>query len=217
MKKLILASIAVLSLAACNRDNDDPISNIREASEDSALQLKNFTSACSIQPIDAVLTGILTGGQASIKSAVTQYRFEGANVDRRTIMFESGDCTGSSAATFTESGSFDIITDNKTADSGTFIDIEYKKLMVKIDSDAGAQAASAVNLCGTNNWANGAEAEVTAKSADATCYGAQVPRKVANVYKVESDVLYLGTPTKDAVAASVRPTALDTGVKYTAQ
>lgn len=220
MKKMIilsLASTAVLVLGACDGKND-PIKSIREASADTNLQLKDFSSPCSVKPLGAILSGLLTGGDASIKSSRTEYRFTGSNVTRKSILYESVNCSGETAGTFTESGSFEIIQGaNKTADNATQIDMKFTKLDVKVESDAGAEVARAIRLCGIDSWAKNQEAEVTLKASEATCYGTQVPRDVANVYIVQGNQLFLGAESNDSVSPSSRPTSVDKSVTYTAK
>src|SRR6218665_361948 len=111
MKKLMFASLAttaVLGLAAC-AENNNPVDNVREAASDTNLQGKDFASACSVKPLDAVISGLMTGGQASVKSQRTVYSFAGANVHRTTQLYQSADCSGEVTATFDEAGSFEII------------------------------------------------------------------------------------------------------------
>ena len=218
MKKLLLVSLAALALVACSDDDDnDPITNIRQALEDRDLQGKTFESACMIKPIDAILTGILTGGNASIKSARTQYLFEGANITRTTLLFSDANCTDH-ALTFEERGTVDIDADQRTNDGGKFIDIDYRSVHADVISDKGLEVANSVKLCGAENWTiDEDKREVTEQAADRNCYGAEVPRQVANIYRVDADNLYLGTHTEDAVGTSERPTTLDFGQKYVAK
>lgn len=207
---------SVLVLAACG-GNSNPVQNAVEATEDPALQAKTFTSKCSVTPVGAVLTGLFTGGAAAVKSSATSYRFTGANVTRKTEVFQSADCTGEAALEFSEIGAFDILDDNKTADGGRLIDMDFKKLEVTVKNDAGLKVANAVSLCGTNNWSDNQKADVTTKSEDVNCYNAKVPRMQANIYKLEGSVLYLGTMSKDPVAKSARPASLDRSQGYTAK
>lgn len=214
--KIITLALTSLLIGACAR-NTDPVDTAVEASEDPALQAKDFVGACSLKPIDAVLTGILTGGAAAIKSAATVYRFEGADISRKTYLYTATNCTGEAALVFTESGAFDILADNKTADGGKFIDMDFKRLDVRIESAEGLTVANAISLCGSNAWSLDQDAEVTTKSAEVSCYNAQVPRKVANIYMLDGGSLYLGTPTKDPVGEFARPSALDKTQVYTAR
>jgi len=213
LKKFLLIAVASLMAVACDKDNNNnPIDNVREALEEKDLQNKTFQSECNLEPLDAILTGILTGGQASVKSSRTQYRFVGANITRTTILYAQTDCVGD-AFTFNETGAFNVSKNQKTNDGGYFIDINFNKLMLKMDSDVGVQSANAIKLCGASDWAVGQEREVTAQAKDMSCYGATVPRTDLNIYRVdEGNVLYLGTPSKDSNQA--RPTSLSK-VKYT--
>lgn len=99
--------------------------------------------------------------------------------------------------------------DNRTADGGRWINFDFKTLKVKIESQAGVEAANALSLCGTNSWNLDQEADVTTKAADLTCCNAQVPRRVANVYALENSALYLGTVSKNGIGEASRPTQLD--------
>lgn len=219
MKNLMILTLAATGLilgTACQRDTD-PVSNVVEAAEDPGLQRKNFVSKCSLTPIDAIVSGILTGGDAAMKSQSTVYRFEGEGLTRTTNIFESSDCTGEAAIVFTETGKFDILDDNQTPEGARLVNFGYERLNVKIQTPAGVAAANALSLCGTNNWVDDQEADVTTKAAELTCYNATVPRLVANIYKIEGSILYLGTPAKDSVGEASRPTQLDRNQAYVEQ
>lgn len=217
MKKIIFAATIALVLGACNRNTDtDVAQDVREAGEDSALQMKDFQGKCQLTPFDGVLTGILTGGEAPIKSARTQYRFEGATIFRKTLVYTSADCSGAIAGRFVESGEFDIKPSARTSENATHIDLNFRKLMVSAQSPEGVTAANAVMLCGSNQWVVGTEVDATTKAADLNCYSAQVPRQVANIYKLENGVLLMGTASKDEVDASGRPNFLDRSHPYEA-
>lgn len=217
MKKLFLIPAACLVLAACG-DDKDPIADAVQASKDKDLQGQNFQSECQIKPLDALLTGILSGGQASIKSSTTTYRFDGSAITRTTALYTSLDCTGDNAIRMEEQGEFDINPDAKTQDLGKQIDIEYKQLLVSTVTEDGAQAANALGLCAANDWtSNGEQRDQTSHSADLNCYGAALPRKLANIYRVDAGVLYLGTQNNSASSASDRPQQLDMNTKYTSK
>lgn len=213
MKRMMLVGAALLVTAACNKDTN-PIANVIEASEAPDLQQKNFTSKCSVTPIDAIISGILTGGSAAMKSTSTVYRFQGEGLTRTTNIFESSDCSGEVAIVFVEEGKFDVLDDNTTPDGAKLVNFNYEKVSVKIQNQKGVEAANAISLCGTNNWSDNQEADVTTKAADLTCYNATVPRLVANIYKLEGSALYLGTPAKDGVGEASRPTSLDRNQVY---
>ncbi|MBX3019844.1 MAG: hypothetical protein KF767_18295 [Bdellovibrionaceae bacterium] len=213
MKRMMMIGAALLLTAACNR-NTDPVSNVVEASEDPGLQQKNFTSKCSITPIDAIVSGILTGGDAAMKSTSTVYRFQGEGLTRTTNIYESSDCSGEVALVFTETGKFDILDDNQTPEGARLVNFGYEKVTLKVQNAKGVEAANALSLCGTNNWVDNQEADVTTRAADLTCYNATVPRLVANIYKLEGSILYLGTPSKDGVGEASRPTSLDRNQAY---
>lgn len=215
MKKVLTISLAMLALVACSKDrNNDPVSNIREAVKDKDLQEKVFVSECAEKPIDALLTGLFSGGKSSIKAIRTAYFFAGANVTRTTRLFNSLDCSGDAAFTFEELGDIKIDKDQKTNDGGFFIDMDFHSLKVKMATDAGATAANAVKLCKVSDWAAKQERDVTGASADVNCYNAQVPRHNANVYRVDANTLYFGTQAKSTNDGSTRPTKVDTSVKY---
>lgn len=215
MKRILLTAAVALVLGACGRNND-PGSNIRESYEDPALQNKDFQGKCSATPIDAIVTGLFTGGDVAVKSLRTQYRFEGATVMRKTLIYTSADCSGAIAARFTESGEFDVKPNTKTQENAVHIDLNFRKVMASVQSVAGVEIANAIRLCGGNQWVLGQEVDVTTRAGDLTCYSAQVPRQVANIYKTEDKVLYIGTASKDEVDASGRPGFLDKNQPYEA-
>lgn len=213
MKKILLIAAMSLMAVACGKDKN-PITNGKEAIEDKDLQGKNFESECSIEPLDALLTGILSGGQASVKSSRVAYRFEGANITRTTVLFANLNCDGE-AFRYSETGTFNITKNQRTNDGGYFIDIKYNKLMVKIATDVGTVSANAIKLCGAQDWATGQERDVTVQAKNATCYGTVVPRVNNNVYRLDGGkVLYFGTASLENGQA--RPTSLS-NVKYVAQ
>lgn len=214
MKKILLLAAMSLMAVACGKDDKNPFTNAKEAIEDKDLQGKNFESDCSVEAFDAILTGILSGGQASVKSSRVAYRFEGANITRTTVLFANLNCDGE-AFRYTETGTFNITKNQRTNDGGYFIDINYKSLSVAMASDVGAVSANAVKLCGAEDWAAGQTREVTAQAANATCYGTPVPRVNNNVYRLDGgNVLYLGTQSLENGAP--RPTSLK-NVKYVAR
>ncbi len=214
MKKILLLAAMSLMAVACGKDDKNPISNAKEAIEDKDLQNKNFESECSIEPIDALLTGLFSGGQASVKSSRVAYRFQGSNITRTTVLFANLNCDGE-AYRYSETGTFNITKNQRTNDGGYFIDINYKKLSVSVASDVGQVSANAIKLCGIENWAVGQEREVTAQAANPSCYGAVVPRVNNNVYRLDAGkVLYMGTQSLENGAA--RPSSLSK-TAYTAR
>lgn len=154
-----------------------------QALRDINIQGKTFASTFPAQPVDALLTGIMTGGQAAVKSQKVSYRFDGANVIRLTLMHTTDNCTREPAFTFEKSGTINISTQRNpdTSNPGRTIDLKYVNLEVKINGDAGALIANAINLCSHNDWTAGATRSVEDKSADLNCYGANVTRNVANI------------------------------------
>lgn len=219
MKKLFLLALTSILVVACDDDdNNDVVENVQEAAEDRDLQDKNYISGCTTTPLDAVLTGIMTGGDAAIKAVRVQYRFEGNDVTRTTFLFSEADCTSDVAIQFREVGDFDVNPDNTTADGGKFIDIDYHTLNAQVISQAGMEVANSITLCGGNDWTAGAaERNVTANAADMACYSAQVPRHNANIYRIDANVLYFGPQTTANNDGSTRPTSLNTDVKYVVQ
>jgi hypothetical protein len=215
LKKLILFCLASVFVLACGDDDSDnnPINNVREAVEDRDLQNRNFESACTLEPIDAVLTGVMTGGSAAVKSARVQYLFKGSNITRTTLLYADANC-GDHALTFRERGSFDVNPDKKSNDGGKHIDINYESLHLEVKTEAGKTVANDIKLCGADNWEVEKEREVTEFSADLTCYGMEVPRHVVNIYRVDDNTLYFGAAVTDA---SDRPAKLNFKNKYIAE
>lgn len=214
MKKVLLLITMSFLAVACGKDEKNPFTNAKEAIEDKDLQGKNFESECSIEPLDALLTGLLSGGQASVKSSRVAYRFEGANVTRTTVLFANLNCDGE-AFRYSETGTFNITKNQRTNDGAYFIDFKYKKLILKMTTDVGVVSANAVKLCGVSDWASNQERDVTAQAKDVSCYGTVVPRENNNVYRLDAGkVLMLGTQSLENGAP--RPASLS-NVKYTAQ
>lgn len=216
MKKLLLAALACTLVTACGKDrNNDPIKNVQEAAKDKDLQGKNFASACQLKPVEAVLTGILSGGNASIKGAQTVYRFDGANVTRTTELYSTTDCSGEVAIRFEEGGTVTLDPDKRTNDDGKFIDIDYNSLKVSAVTDEGVKAANAIQLCGATDWSQGTQRDEVAQAPNINCYNAKLPRQISNVYRVDANVLYFGTQDTASIDSAHRPTSLDMNDKYT--
>ncbi len=213
MKTLAFAFIIPVLLTACKDRRSNPVTQVQEAAKETDLQ-RTWESDCSTRPIDAVVTGLMSGGQASIKGMRTQYKFTGANVIRKTILFNHADCSGE-AYVFEESGDFKIHEDQKTTDGGKAIDMNFHSVKVTISDDVGATAANAISLCRRNNWARGDSVDVTSVAEDATCYNAQVPRTNYNIYRVDGNHLYLGS--SGVVAGNQRPATLNFAYKYHAK
>lgn len=214
MKKILLITALSLIAVACGKDDKNPFTNAKEAIDDKDLQGKNFESECSVEALDALLTGILSGGQASVKSSRVVYRFEGSNITRTTVLFANLNCDGE-AFRYTETGTFNVTKNQRTNDGAYFIDINYKKLMVSITTDVGAVSANAIKVCGIQDWAVKQEREVTAQAKDVTCYGTVVPRVNNNVYRLDAGkILMLGTQSLENGVA--RPASLS-NQKYTAK
>lgn len=217
MKKLIYLSFATLLIAACSKDkNNNPVTNAQEAAKDKDLQLKTFVSDCSIKPLEALLTGIFSGGQSSVKGQRVAYRFEGANVTRTTRLFNTADCSGDAAFTFEELGTIKIDKNQKTNDGGYNIDLDYNKVKVAMATDAGRVAANAIKMCGAADWAAKQTRDVTAQAKDVGCYGAALPRHISNIYRVDAKTLFMGTQSKGSNTARERPSSLNMSDKYIA-
>ncbi len=217
MKKMIMFLILPLALVACkDKANKNPIANVTEASKEKDLQ-KTWQTECQLRPIDAVVTGLMSGGQAAVKSMRVQYKFQGANVNRVSALYASADCA-QEAYIFNESGEFKIDKSKKTNDGGVHIDMSFKKVLLTIKDDNGAKSANAGKLCGRSDWAPGNEVDVTAAAKDLTCYNIQVPRKNLNVYRIDNNILYLGaSPAAASAKPSDRPATLNFGLKFTPQ
>lgn len=194
MNKILLFAALSLMAVACGKDDKNPISNFKEANEDVDLQGKNFESACLAET---------SGG---IQSSRVAYEFQGSNIVRSTILFTTPTCS-IEAYRYKDTGTFNITKNQRTADGGYFIDINFNNVAVLITTDAGAVVANAAGLCGAADWATSQEREVTAAAKSANCYGADVPRVNFNVYRIDGgNTLYLGSATLENGAA--RPTAL---------
>ncbi len=95
----------------------------------------------------------------------------------------------------------------QTVRDATFIDFNYDRLMVHIDSPTGLTVANGINLCQASNWIANEDRDVTANSEAITCYTQRLPRTELNIYRVEGDKLFMGSETQRD--ASNRPAMLD--------
>lgn len=219
IKKVVCLSMMSLMMLSCNKSstNSDPVDNTREVLKDASLQEKTFRGDCHAQPINEILTGLLTLGEASVKSQRVQYRFAGANASRVTHLYGSRDCSGAEAFTFEESGELRIHDGTKTADGSTFIDFDYRKLDLKVSSQEGVIIANAVGVCGMKDWNINNTRDVVIMSDNINCYNLKVPRQEFNVYRIDGgNTLYFGTHAQVNVQES-RPTSIKTDLRYMAE
>lgn len=226
MKKLFCLCASLLLVAACSKKND-PIQNARVAAKDKDLQAKSFV-ACENTPLKELGSlfekGVdMVAGKADPKAALsashkTTYKFEGANVQRKTETYGQANCQGDPSYTLTESGTFDVNHNNdaKSNDVGYPMDIKLDKLMVKINSDPGAANANKNELCGFKDWSKNQEKTVT-DQAEKCIGGLKLPLDLAARYRVDGKNLQLAgaglTPTTD----KDRPKTLTGSPVYTAQ
>ena len=186
MLKLISIA-AVLTLAvACNRSstNDNPVQNVQEAVKETSLQEKAFLGDCQAKPINEIATGLLTLGEASVKSQRVQYKFAGAHVTRTTRLYAMADCADVEALTFEEFGEFTIHENQRTSDSGTFIDFNFQKVELVMAHQAGVIIANRIGVCNMTNWNINDRRDVTGAAHEVTCYNTDVPRQEFNLDKV---------------------------------
>jgi hypothetical protein len=209
--------VSALLVGACSKKND-PVANVRQAAADRDLQ-KTFSSDCQATPGEAIATGIGTLFQGKNAGQKVTYKFTGANVSKKTEVYSTTNCTGDANYTLTESGTFTVHKDanKKTNDGGYPIDLKFDKMQVNIVSDVGAKTANEKNLCGAKDWAPGKDRDVTKQAQDNACAQTKIPRTVANIYRVDNNVLTLGSDTSNKdVPDKQRPASLDK-TKYTAR
>ena len=214
----ILFCCLVLIFVSCNKssDNNDPVVNTQEVVKELNLQGKTFRGDCHDQPINEILTGLLTLGEASVQSQRIQYRFTGANVARVTHLYGARDCSGPEAFTFEEAGEMRILENSKTADGATLIDFDFKKVDLTVSSQEGVVIANRIGVCNQSDWAINTKRDVTPTSAEFSCYNVTTPRLEFNIYRLDGNVLYFGTQAK-ANTVETRPTVIRTELKYTAE
>lgn len=210
-KLLFVLALAPTVMVACHRGSKkNPVAAASEAVKDLDLQ-KTWESQCSAERTVALVTGAATGLQAPVKSSRVQIKFAGNAATLTTIYYSQADCV-QDAWIFEESGNFKIDKDKKSNDGGTHIDFDFREVTARVIDQTGAQAASAINMCGKNNWAANSKKETVTKAAkDLTCYGIDVPRKVPTIYRIDGDSLVLGTPPK---ATGERPATLSFNIRY---
>lgn len=190
-KSLGLAAICLFVAVGC-KDKNNPIKAVEESTKDKDLQ-NTFQTECQQKPIGSIVTGLLSGGQTSVKSSRSLYQFVGNRVTRTTQMFTATDCSAE-AASFVETGTFEV-TKDKNPEGGRGITIKFDKLSVRIASDDGAKLANALTLCGHKDWNPGEVKEVTGTSQNLNCYSTQVPRREETSYRVDAGQLSLENTT----------------------
>jgi hypothetical protein len=218
LKTILVAGVLSMTVS-CNKSNtnNDPVDNVREAVKEASIQEKTFRGDCQDKPINEIVTGLLTLGEASVKSQRIQYRFSGANVSRVTHMYATRDCSGAEAFSFEESGELRIHEDQKTADNAKFVDFDYKKVALTVSSQEGVVIANRISVCNMTDWNVDDRRDVTRVAEEITCYNMEVPRQEYNVYRVDNEnTLYFGTHAKSNVPET-RPTEIKTELKYTAE
>lgn len=213
------SAIAICALpmvfAACGKGaNTDPVANMKEAGKDRALQESIYKGECSLKPLQALVTGIRTGGDTAIKSAREQYQFVGANVTHVTNLYTTPDCSGAESLVFKEEGSFVIDESKTTADGGKYLDLTMKALTVDVNNADGLKIAQDSKLCGIQDWTLNANRDVTAAAERLTCYSQPLPSSDATAYKLDGKTLVFGAK---AIRNDVRPTHLDLETKYVAE
>ena len=209
-----MAIMPALTVVACNRHSrKNPVAAASEALKDKDLQ-KTFQSKCEIKGLDAVVTGIMSAGQASVKSSRVLWKFSGNQVTRTTVLFAQADCAQESWV-FQETGKFKIDDKARTNDNGRHLDLDMDRLTLIVRDENGAKAANGIKLCNKADWsANSKEQNVTSSSKDVSCYNAQVPRKQFTAYRIDNGVLYMGDA---ADAPSARPASLNWANRYEAK
>jgi hypothetical protein len=196
-----------------NGGDDNPISNARVVAKERDLQGGMFESSCDSTPVDAVLSGLLSGH--AVKSARVQYRFVGSNVTRSTVLFARGDCTGPMAYTFNETGKVAAINpDEKTADGGKTIDLEFNNLSVAISDEEGAKIANSMKLCDVVDWAVNQDRDVTGAANKMNCFRSALPTKEYTIYRIDGNALFLGSPSNNPGS---RPSTLNLSRRYTSE
>jgi hypothetical protein len=209
LKKLFCLCVSALLVGACSKRND-PVANAQQAAADKDLQ-HTFATECTATPLRALGTWAQTLGEAKDAGQKISYKFTGVRVTKKTEVYNTNTCEGDANYVMTETGTFTTHKDpnKKTNDGGYPIDLKIERLLVNIVSDKGAASANAQSLCGIKDWAPNKERDVTGKAKDQACSGAQVPRTVANIYKVDNKRLTLGIDAGKDVPDKSRPASLD--------
>jgi hypothetical protein len=159
---------------------------------------------------------LFTGESSAAKSVRIVYEFRGNKITRRTEIFKAANCQGSAGLTMSETGTFDVHPKDQTsADGGRFIDMDFTKINVEVQSAEGAEMANQAGLCGADNWAEGNNRNVTASANDVSCFGMELPRRLQNIYKLEDNALFFGRLTDPSGADTTRPEALDRQTRFT--
>ena len=213
-KTLMAICLVPAFVAACSsKSNDNVPQNVEAATTEPGLQNKVFRGECSLNPIQAIVSGIATAGDNSVKSSITMYEFNGANVTHSTHVFQSADCSGTEALVYKEAGSFKILDDQRTKDGDKAIDLDYDKLTLQTLDAVGAQIANQLKLCGAQDWAAGQEErEVSSMSKELNCYAVELPRRVMDVYRTDGGTLYFGS--RSSRIFKDRPTSVDMDAPY---
>jgi len=212
LKALLLIALIPGLMIACERGHKrNPVAAASEAAKDPDLQKKTWQAECSNELKRAIATGVASGFQAAVKSSRQQFKFSGNNMTLVTTYYIQQNCA-EEAWQFEESGTFKIDKDKKSNDGGTNIDFDLRELTLRVISQSGSVAANGINLCDKKDWAaNSKKMEVNKPSKNPTCYAAEVPRKIPNIYRIDGDSLVLGSP---GATVAERPAKLDFTVRF---
>ena len=95
--------------------------------------------------------------------------------------------------------------------------MNYVTLNVTVLSAEGVTVANAVHLCNAADWSQNSQRDETGSAQATNCLGSQMPRHDANLYRVDSNTLYLGAQPTSTTTPDERPQSLDLGTQYHAQ
>ncbi len=211
MNKFLVLLMLPLALTAC-KDKNNPIA---QPMKDADLQ-GTWQSTCEVKPLGAVISGFMTEFQASVKAQRVQYKFDANRLQRVTLVYNTADCTGQESYVWNESGVFDVKDKVQVANVGDAkgLDMDFNKVVLTVRDENGLKIANERKLCGRADWAVDKEQPVTANSKEANCYGVPVPRKSANIYRIDKpagDVRWtisFGADPTTPAAAGQRPATL---------
>lgn len=181
MKKSIatLSTAALcLTLASCGDDNP-----IQEAIDEGSEQTTQFIEMQEDWKSPCMDSSLLN---SSVQKTLS---FNGDQFSESIAVFSDASCN-SSEGQISMSGDFDV----EGGDEVKNLDLHYKDVAVKPNSEIAVDIFSAVNLCGVDNWQEGQEVKVAGENLE-NCFISNVPQSKFGKVEVDDseDSLYLSS------------------------
>lgn len=153
------------------------------------------------------------------KAYKEQYHFSGddGTFNRKKIFYNDENCTEANESfVVQESGTF-TFGGNTTPKEGTPINLNFQNAKIQVRNDAAKTILQTINNCGKTDWPVGQDVDVTAQSANFTCFGVKaLPSTGFDFVQADDNHLCLGADGEES-KGDQRPTAVDRSKVFTKQ